>query len=198
MSLEETAEKIAARIKELDYIEVYSHNDADGICAAAIITIALRRADISFKLKMKNLLNFEDVADPGISILCDIGGSIKEFPDTTIIIDHHVPYNKSPYHLNPRLCGVDGESEMTASAAAYLVANKLGDNRDLAGLVLVSIIGDMQKIAGPNADIVNDAIGNNIINTKRSVLLPGRNTREQLMTASENYLLFWDREIRFL
>ncbi|HJJ28573.1 MAG TPA: DHHA1 domain-containing protein [Methanocorpusculum sp.] len=187
MSLEETAEKIAARIKEMDYVEVYSHNDADGVCAAAIITIALKRADISFKLKMLNLLSFEDVANPDVSILCDIGGSIKEFPDTTIIIDHHVPYNKSPYHLNPRLCGVDGESEMTASAAAYLVANKLGDNRDLAGLVLVSVIGDMQKIAGPNAEIVNEAIGNNIINTKRAILLPGRNTREQLMIASSPY-----------
>lgn len=188
MSLEETAEKIAARIKEMDYVEVYSHNDADGICSAAIITVALQRAGIAFKLKMTGLLQFEDVADPAISILCDIGGSIQEFPDSTIIIDHHMPYNKSPYHINPRLFGIDGEAEMTASACAYLVANKLGDNRDLAGLVLVSVIGDMQRVAGPNGDIIRDGIGNNIINPKRALLLAGRTLHEQMMLAVSPYL----------
>jgi len=58
MSLDETAEKIAARIKTMDYVEVYSHNDADGVCSAAIITIALRRLDIAFKLRMVALPQF--------------------------------------------------------------------------------------------------------------------------------------------
>ena len=51
MSLEEAAAKIASYLRSKDYVEVYSHHDADGIAAAAILTVALRRADIAFRLR---------------------------------------------------------------------------------------------------------------------------------------------------
>ena len=109
MSLEEAAVKIASYLRSKDYVEVYSHHDADGIAAAAILTVALRRADIAFRLRFLPHLKKEDVERPEMSVLCDLGASIPDFPESIVIIDHHVPYAKVPFHINPRLEGIDGE-----------------------------------------------------------------------------------------
>lgn len=188
MSLEEAAAKIAGYLRSKDYVEVYSHHDADGIAAAAILTVALRRADIAFRLRFLPHLKKDDVERPEMSVLCDLGASIPDFPESIVIIDHHVPYAAVPFHINPRLEGIDGESELSAAGCAYLVANALGDNRDLAGLVMVGIIGDSQKLSGMNQQIIGDAVGNNLIEVGKGVLLPGRTTREQIESAVLPYL----------
>ena len=188
MSLEEAATKIASYLRSKDYVEVYSHHDADGIAAAAILTVALRRADIAFRLRFLPHLNKDDVERPELSVLCDLGASVPDFPESIVIIDHHVPYAAVPFHINPRLEGIDGESELSAAGCAYLVANALGDNRDLAGLVMVGIIGDSQKLSGMNQKIIGDAVGNNLIEVGKGVLLPGRTTKEQIASAVLPYL----------
>ena len=197
MSLEEAAAKIASYLRSKDYVEVYSHHDADGIAAAAILTVALRRADIAFRLRFLPHLNKDDVERPELSVLCDLGASVPDFPESIVIIDHHVPYAAVPFHINPRLEGIDGESELSAAGCAYLVANALGDNRDLAGLVMVGIIGDSQKLSGMNQKIIGDAVGNNLIEVGKGVLLPGRTTKEQIASAVLPYLgnLSGDEEI---
>lgn len=188
MSLEEAAKKIANRLHTMDYVDVYSHHDADGIAAAAILTIALQRADISFRLRFLPHLKKEDVLVPETAILCDLGASIPDWPESTMIIDHHIPYATTAFHVNPRLEGIDGETELSAAGCAYLVANALGDNRDLASLVLVGIIGDSQKISGMNRTIVEEAMMNNLVELKRGVLLSGRNVKEQLEYATHPFL----------
>ncbi len=188
MSLEEAAAKIANYLRSKEYVEVYSHHDADGIAAAAILTIALRRADIAFRLRFLPHLSKEDVERPELSVLCDLGASISDFPDSIVIIDHHVPYSAVPFHINPRLEGIDGELELSAAGCAYLVANALGDNRDLSGLVMVGVIGDSQKLSGMNQTIIGDAIGNNLIGAGKGILLPGRSVKEQIVYATLPYL----------
>lgn len=188
MSLEEAAAKIADYLRTKDYVEVYSHHDADGIAAAAILTVALRRADIAFRLRFLPHLNKEDVERPEMSVLCDLGASVPDWPESIVIIDHHVPYAAVPFHINPRLEGIDGESELSAAGCAYLVANALGDNRDLAGLVMVGVIGDSQKLSGMNQKIIGDAVGNNLIEVGKGVLLAGRTTHEQIESAVLPYL----------
>lgn len=189
MSLEETAKKIAERINGMEYIEVYSHHDADGIAAAAIISIALQRKGIAFRVRILPVLkSASEIEKPEISILCDLGASIQDLPESTIIIDHHVPYNKSPFHINPRLFGYDGEYELSAAGCAYIVANQMADNRDLAGLVMIGILGDVQSVSGCNEKIIGEAIGNNLINPEKSVLLTGRTTKEQIEICCAPYL----------
>ncbi len=190
MSLEEAAAKIADRLRTMDYVEVYSHHDADGIASAAIIAVALQRADIAFRLRILPVLTDASVVEkPEISLLCDLGASVSGLLDTTMIIDHHVPCTTLyPYHINPRLEGLDGESELSAAGCAYLVANALGDNRDLAGLVMLGVIGDDQMLTGMNQTIIGEAIGNNLIQPGRGIRLPGRNTKEQVECAVLPYL----------
>lgn len=188
MSLEEAAKKIADRLREMEYVEMYAHHDADGISSAAIMSIALKRAGIAFRLRFLPVLTETDVTNPDISLLCDLGASCAGLPETTMIIDHHVPYNKSQYHINPRLFGADGEAELSAAGCAYLVANALFDNRDLSGLVLLGIIGDRQTLTGMNEKIIGEGIANNLINPGRGILLAGRTTKEQIESASLPYL----------
>jgi hypothetical protein len=64
----------------------------------------------------------------------------------------------------------------------------MGDNRDLAGLVMLGIIGDGQELAGKNLEIFNDGVGNGIISPKRGMRLPGRDSAEQLYMALHPYL----------
>ncbi|MDE2523320.1 MAG: DHHA1 domain-containing protein [Methanocorpusculum sp.] len=188
MSLETAAETLANHLASLEYVEIYSHYDADGIAAAAIMSLALSRANIAFKLRILPGISEDDVENPEISLLCDFGASCTGLAESTMIIDHHVPYNTSPYHVNPRLFGEDGETELSGAGCAYLVANALGDNRYLAGLVMLGIIGDNQTLSGRNQMIIGDAVANNLINPGRGVLLAGRTTKEQIATSLHPYL----------
>lgn len=188
MSLETAAATVAERLASLEYVDMYSHYDADGIAAAAIMSIALSRANIAFKLRILPGISEDDVENPEISLLCDFGASCTDLLETTMIIDHHVPYNTSPHHVNPRLFGEDGETELSAAGCAYLVANALGDNRDLTGLVMLGILGDNQILTGRNKAIIGDGIANNLINPARGTLLSGRTTREQIATSLHPYL----------
>ncbi|PKL60706.1 MAG: hypothetical protein CVV33_01270 [Methanomicrobiales archaeon HGW-Methanomicrobiales-4] len=64
----------------------------------------------------------------------------------------------------------------------------MGDNRDLAGLVLTGIIGDGQQLAGKNQEIYLEGMGNGIITKKRGIRLPGRDLPEKLTFATSPYL----------
>jgi hypothetical protein len=64
----------------------------------------------------------------------------------------------------------------------------MGDNRDLAGLVIPGILGDGQAMAGKNLEIFNDGIANGIIVPDRGLRLPGRNMTERWYTAISPYL----------
>mgnify|MGYP004447854339 FL=1 len=188
MSLETAADTLAKHLVSLEYVEMYAYHDADGIAAAAIMSLALSRAEIAFKLRILPGISEADVENPEISLLCDFGASCTGLGEGTMIIDHHVPYNTSPYHVNPCLFGEDGETDLSGAGCAYLVANALGDNRDLAGLVMLGIIGDDQTLSGRNEMIIGDAVANNLVNPGHGLLLAGRTTKEQIASSLHPYL----------
>ncbi len=105
-----------------------------------------------------------------------------------MVIDHHIPRFEGALHVNPRLDGIDAERELSAAGAAYLVARQLGDNRDLAGLVMLGIIGDDQELAGKNLEIFNEAMGDAVITTGRGCRLAGRDLHERLFFSINPYL----------
>jgi hypothetical protein len=187
MSLETAAKILANRLTSLEYVEMYSHYDADGIATAAIMSLALSRMNITFKLRILPRISENNVENPEISLLCDFGASSVGLADSTMIIDHHVSSNTSPYHVNPHLFGEDGETELSGTGCAYLVANALGDNRDLAGLVMLGIIGDNQTLSGRNQMIIGDAVANNLVNSGRDILLVGRTTEERIANSLHPY-----------
>lgn len=188
MSLESQAATVAAQIRRQEFVEVLAHHDADGIAAASILCHAMLRAGIRFRLRVRQDITASDLSGESAYLLCDIGAGMADLPTTTMVVDHHLPIFTGEFHANPRLAGIDGDRELSAAGTAYYVAQKLGDNRDLAGLVIPGIIGDGQEIKGKNREIFNEAITNGIIVPDRGLLLPGRDMVERWYTATHPYL----------
>lgn len=183
MSLHAAAELVADRIRRAGYVEIVAHHDADGIAAGSILAHAIARAGKRFRLRVRGDIRPGDLAGETAYLLCDIGAGMEDLPKETMVVDHHNPHFSGPYHVNPRIAGVDGDRELSASGAAYLVANNLGDNRDLAGLAMLGIIGDGQDLSGLNLEIFSDGVANGIITVGRGLRLAGRDLPEKLLMA---------------
>jgi len=187
-SLESAAETVAAQIRRQEYVEVFAHHDADGISAGSILCHAMLRAGIRFRLRVRQDVNASDLSGESAYLLCDIGAGMADLPKNTMVVDHHLPLFDGEFHVNPRLAKIDGDRELSAAGTAYYVARQLGDNRDLAGLVIPGIIGDGQAVAGKNLEIFNEAVANGVIVPDRGLTLPGRDMIERWYTATHPYL----------
>lgn len=188
MSIQAVAEEVADQIRAADFIEVYAHHDADGIAAGAILCQAILRAGGRFRLRVRQTVRAEDIIHPESTLLCDLGAGLSDLPESVMVVDHHVPHFTGAYHVNPHLAGIDGERELSASGTAYLVAQALGDHRDLVGLALLGVLGDRQEFVGTNREILNEGIANGYISPDTGLLLPGRGVREALETAIDPYI----------
>jgi hypothetical protein len=188
MSLETAAGIVADRIRRQEFVEVFAHHDADGIAAASILCHAMLRAGIRFRLRVRQEISVSDLSADAANLLCDLGASTADLPRDVMVVDHHLPLAEGEFHVNPRLCGIDGDRELSAAGTAYLVALKMGDNRDLAGLVIPGIIGDGQQMKGKNLEIFNEGIANGIIEPGRGITLPGRDMTERWFMAMNPYL----------
>ncbi|MBP2146196.1 single-stranded DNA-specific DHH superfamily exonuclease [Methanofollis sp. W23] len=188
MTIQAVAEEVADQIRAADFIEVYAHHDADGIAAGAILCQAILRAGGRFRLRVRQSIRAEDIIHPESTLLCDLGAGLADLPERVMVVDHHVPHFEGAYHVNPHLAGIDGERELSASGTAYLVAQALGDHRDLVGLALLGVLGDRQEFVGTNREILNEGIANGYISPDTGLLLPGRGVREALETAIDPYI----------
>ena len=86
-------------------------------------------------LRVRQDVNISDLSGENAYLLCDTGAGMEDLPKTTMVVDHHLPLFEGEFHVNPRLAGIDGDRQFSAAGTAYFVARKLGDNRDLAGLL---------------------------------------------------------------
>jgi len=188
MTLETIAETVAEQIRRQEYIELFAHHDADGIAAGSILSHAMLRAGIRFRMRVRQEVTPADLSGDAGHVLCDLGAGMDNLPGNTMVVDHHLPKFDGEFHANPRLAGVNGDSELSAAGMAYIVAQKLGDNRDLAGLVILGILGDGQELSGKNLEIFNGGIANGIIVPDRGITLPGRDMAERWFMATSPYL----------
>lgn len=188
MSLESAAGIVAEQIKRQEFVEVLAHHDADGIAAASILCHAMLRSGIRFRLRVRSEVASSDLTGDFPYLLCDLGSGRADLPKTTMVVDHHIVKFEGEFQANPRLAGIDGDRELSAAGMAFYVAQALGDNRDLAGLVIPGILGDGQEFAGKNLEIFNGAITDGIIVPDRGLLVPGRDMTERWYMATSPYL----------
>ncbi len=190
-------------MKESDFVHIYTHYDADGISSAAVIASALHRIEKPFQVTFLKGLSEGVESDADLIILSDMGSGypdiVSQIDANVVIIDHHFPAGKIEgkkklAHVNPHLAGLDGTFELSASATAYVVANTLGENSDLAAVALVGILGDKQKIVGGNAEVVRQGIETGSIEVKRGLNLYSGSVREVLMISTEPYLDLYNKE----
>jgi single-stranded-DNA-specific exonuclease len=186
--METIARNVAEQLSAQDFAEIYAHHDVDGIAAASIIGHALYREGASFRIRVVSDLTPEQLAESPQAVLCDLGSGMPNLPADAVVIDHHVPHFTGGFHANPRLAGLNGEKELSSSGVAYLVAQEMGDNRDLAGLAILGMLGDNQDAVGKNREILQEGIVHQLLSTSFGILLPGRSPEERLTLAIDPYL----------
>jgi single-stranded-DNA-specific exonuclease len=136
---------------------VASHNDADGLSAAAILMRALDANGRPARLRIlgrgenawSDAFRAELARDPpGGLIVADLGtraGAI--LPGVpTIVIDHHVPTG-TPEGATV-ISGYGHDPQPTTSLLAYWAARGIGPAEDTLWLVAIGLIGDLADGAG--------------------------------------------------
>ena len=174
----EASDMLKEHIENDSVIRLISHNDADGISAAAVIANALAEEDVQFHTTIIPRLKEEDVGQLrnekyDLFIFSDMGSPfIKEFntyKHDVIVADHHqvddTASESNVVHLNPHLFEIDGSKDLCGAGSAYLCVREL-DKKHLAYFALVGAFGDMQGqygFTGVNQLILNDAMENGVV-----------------------------------
>jgi RecJ-like exonuclease len=152
-------------IKKARKILIVSHYDCDGLCSAEILSTALKREGKVIKIKIVKELSEEiikelETLEKDLIIFSDLGsGCLSLLPreEKIIVLDHHTPEDITPpnniIHINPT---IDGK-ELCGSGICYLLASKLGNNRDLIDYAIIGAIGDNQLDVGENLKIREEA-----------------------------------------
>ena len=136
---------------------VMSHNDADGLSAAAVLARALRGAGREAAIRILGrgetpwspaIAVEVAAAAPGGLVVADLGtrGGAIAPGVPTIVIDHHVPTG-TPDGAT-LISGHPLQPIPTSSLLAYWCAGALGPADDLLWLAAIGLIGDMAEDAG--------------------------------------------------
>jgi len=173
------AELKATKLKE---VLVIHHDDADGLCSAAITKRALEREKLKVKTFCLEKVYTEVIEDlhskTGQTIFyVDIGSShadlISEYNkgrNLTVILDHHDPKpSKDPkvLDLNLEHYGFKGETDFSGATCCYLFAKSLNeDNVDLSYLALVGSCEISQGFTGLNKMVLEESLKSRVIQQK--------------------------------
>jgi hypothetical protein len=139
-------------------VQVFHHNDSDGLTSGAILTRAFERQGFNVKRfclekpypavlrkvyeQEGKLLVFADFAGRIAPLLSELNGS----RNLTLILDHHVAEASTDprvINLDPDLFGLKGDRDISGSTTCYLFARTMDPvNRDLAAIATVGAVGD--------------------------------------------------------
>jgi len=147
-------------------IKIISHFDTDGITSATILSKALMRLNKIFSVKIIKGLDSQIISElpkNELLIFLDLGSShLQELSlfENVFVIDHHEIITQVPENIriiNPHL--FDKQS-ISGAGLTYLFVKQLSqDNRDLASLAVIGMVGDMldREVSKLNNQIINDA-----------------------------------------
>jgi hypothetical protein len=139
-------------------IQIFHHNDADGLSSGAILTKAFERQGFEvhrFCLEKPYPAVLERVYEQegGIFVFADFAGRIAPMiselnrgRNLTLILDHHVAEASTDpkvHNLDPDLYGLKGDRDISASTTCYLFARTMDPaNRDMAHIAAVGAVAD--------------------------------------------------------
>lgn len=193
--LQSIAQSLNEIITSSQRISIFSHWDADGICAAALLVKLLLEKHKIFKVHFLRQLEEDKLGklrdEPcDLLILLDFGSGQLHKPifreilheRKVVIIDHHQVKEQLEmqrlYHINPYILGASGE-EISAAGLMYFIGKYLNPKLvRSAYLALVGAYGDRQErkegFVGFNKYILQDAESNKVIEIKHGLRIFGR------------------------
>jgi hypothetical protein len=153
-------EKAAEEVRQWPQkqVQVFHHNDSDGLTSGAILTKAFTRA--GFKVQRSclekpypKLLQKVYEQTGALIVFADFAGRIAPMlsdlnrgRNLTLILDHHVAEAATDprvYNLDPDLFGLKGDRDISGSTTCYLFSKTLDAcNGDLAPLATIGAVGD--------------------------------------------------------
>jgi hypothetical protein len=183
--LEDFQKRAAAAVGELKKRRPHEatlihHDDADGLCSAAITKTALEREEFAIRTLCLEKVYPEVVADlhkraNQAIFYCDIGSShadlicrVNAGRNLTVMLDHHhePPELTDPlvFDLNLERFGFDGDTEFSGATCSYLFAKTLNPaNTDLSYLALVASREIPNGPAGLNKTILEEAVEEGVV-----------------------------------
>ncbi|MCQ2052813.1 MAG: DHH family phosphoesterase [archaeon] len=190
-------------VRNHDFIQVYSHYDADGLSAASIVAKVLIRAGKEFRITIFTSLEEESVrvikeCAYDCILITDLGASyikeLEELNKSVIVLDHHVIHEDSDKvcYVNPHLVGIDGSSGACGATMAFLFGISMDpDNWDLVQIAFIGITGDKQHlrgISGLNLYLLNEGMKRNFITQCEGSLIPPGQISKSLFYSTEPYI----------
>lgn len=170
----EELRRVAGELKGSGEVAIVFHNDADGLCAGAIASLALKRAGIpckpmSIEKVHPAILGLVHSTGHKLYIYLDIGSGradlVAEAAERSgaraIVLDHHDPRvveSERVVNLNPELYGFSGEREVSGSTATYLFARELAGLEDAAWMAVVGSAEIPGPLQGLNRIPLEDAV----------------------------------------
>jgi single-stranded-DNA-specific exonuclease len=188
--LKELLSRAAALVRGVKSALIVHHDEADGICSAAIASYALQTLGVSVRRAcldklFPELLSAIYSVPSDIVVFSDLGSAhahrLKEAcaGKPTIILDHHDPVAlqyECLVNVNPELAGYSGEDEAAASTIAYLFALEL--TKDIKSYSHLALIGAFELGERPgqglNLIAVRDAIAEGLLSEDCSYIKCGQ------------------------
>ncbi len=152
---------------------IFHHDEADGLCSAALTKIAIERLGVETRLICLDKLYAEVVKDVEggsrrLVVFSDLGsGHVQSLESQNrsksilVILDHHdTSESRDPlvHNLNPELNGFFGEKDASSSTVAYLFAKTVDPS--LVTFAPLAIIGSTEipgEAQGLNKIPIQDA-----------------------------------------
>jgi hypothetical protein len=173
---------------------IVHHDDADGLCSAAIVKKALEREGISAETFCLEKVYTEVVADmhsrEGLTFFyVDIGSShadliseLNRGRNLIIILDHHDPKPSNDpkvFDLNLEHFGFKGETDFSGATCCYLFAKELNEqNSDLSYLAVVGSCEIPEGFKSINELVLKEALEKAVIQKKgKSLEVPRINVK---------------------
>ena len=198
-----TLSKAADIVRGHDFIQVYSHYDADGVSSAAIIAKTLLRLGKEFRVTLFTTLN-----DRGIDIIrgcksecviiTDLGASyisqLDEMPFDVVVLDHHTIRSeaKRVCYANPHLYGIDGMTSGCGATMSLLFSVTVDErNWDLVQVAFAGIAGDRQHInglSGLNTYLLSEGVKRGYIEEMPGSLIPSGDIMTGLYLMTDPYI----------
>ena len=198
-----TLSQAADIVRGHDFIQVFSHYDADGVSSAAIIANALLRAGKEFRVTLFTTLNDFNMGiisrtKADCMIISDLGASyidqLDELDSEIIVLDHHTVISeaKKVCYANPHLYGIDGMTSGCGATMSLLFAITLDEgNWDLVQLAFAGIAGDRQHInglSGLNTYLLEQGVERGFIEEVPGSLIPAGDLMTELFLVTDPYI----------
>lgn len=198
-----TLQVAAELIRGHDFIQIYSHYDADGITAAAVAAKAVLRAGKQFRVTIMTTLDDANMAviagtKAECVLITDLGASfipqLEALPCDVIVLDHHTLGAQAQRicYANPHLYGIDGMNAGCGATMAFLFAITLDErNWDLAPVAMAGVAGDRQHldgVKGLNVYLLEGAVKRKFIQPLPGSLIPIGSLASALYMSTDPYI----------